>query len=81
MKKSEKLEKLKQTCLNCQACVLGTTRNNIVFSDGNPDTAKAMVKLAVDTYGQLDVAVNNAQVAAKPQTNVNIFFIVTNSII
>ena len=48
---------------------------------GSPDTAKAMVKLAVDTYGQLDVAVNNAQVAAKPQTNVNILFIVTNSII
>ena len=43
MKKSEKLEKLKQTCLNCQACVLGTTRNNIVFSDGNPDTAKAIL--------------------------------------
>lgn len=29
---------------------------------GSPDTAKAMVKLAVDTYGQLDVAVNNAGV-------------------
>ncbi|MCM1265717.1 MAG: uracil-DNA glycosylase [Candidatus Gastranaerophilales bacterium] len=40
MKKSEKLNELKQECLNCLKCELGKTRSNIVFSDGNPDSAK-----------------------------------------
>ncbi len=40
MKKSEKLDKLKQECLNCYKCELGKTRKNIVFADGNPDSAQ-----------------------------------------
>ena len=41
--KTEKLNKLKEECLNCKKCVLGDTRINIVFSDGNPETAKAIL--------------------------------------
>ncbi|MCD8378020.1 MAG: uracil-DNA glycosylase [Candidatus Gastranaerophilales bacterium] len=40
MEKSELLDKLKQECLNCNKCELGKTRINLVFSDGNPDSAK-----------------------------------------
>ena len=43
MKKKEELEKLKQECQGCMKCELGKTRNNIVFSDGNPETAKAIL--------------------------------------
>lgn len=41
--KTEELNKLKQECLNCKKCVLGDTRINVVFSDGNPETAKAIL--------------------------------------
>ena len=41
--KTEKLYKLKQDCLTCKKCILGETRNNIVFSDGNPESAKAIL--------------------------------------
>lgn len=41
--KTEKLNKLKQDCLTCKKCILGETRNNIVFSDGNPESAKAIL--------------------------------------
>ena len=41
--KSKELESLKEECLSCKKCVLGETRNNIVFSDGNPETAKAIL--------------------------------------
>lgn len=41
--KIEELNKLKQECLNCKKCVLGDTRINVVFSDGNPETAKAIL--------------------------------------
>lgn len=41
--KREELEKLKQECQSCMKCELGQTRNNIVFSDGNPETAKAIL--------------------------------------
>ena len=37
------LEELKNKCNSCQNCELGSTRNNIVFSDGNPNTAKAIL--------------------------------------
>lgn len=40
---TEILEKLKKECLNCRRCELGITRTNIVFSDGNPQTAKAVL--------------------------------------
>lgn len=41
--KLEILENLKQECINCQNCELGKTRNNIVFADGNPNSAKAIL--------------------------------------
>lgn len=43
MNKLEKLNSLKTECLNCYKCELGKTRTNIVFSDGNPETAKAVL--------------------------------------
>ena len=43
MTKLEKLNQLKEECLNCQKCELGKTRTNVVFSDGNPITAKAIL--------------------------------------
>ena len=39
MKKSC-LEIVRQKCESCKACPLAKTRNNVVFSDGNPSTAK-----------------------------------------
>lgn len=41
--KAKKLENLKQECLGCKKCILGETRNNIVFSDGDPETARAIL--------------------------------------
>ena len=41
--KNEELNKLRGKCNNCMRCGLGKTRNNIVFSDGNPDSAKAIL--------------------------------------
>lgn len=41
--KLKDLECLKEECRNCTKCILGETRNNIVFSDGNPETAKAIL--------------------------------------
>ena len=41
--KENQLEELKKECFECWACELGKTRNNIVFSDGNPDSAKAIL--------------------------------------
>ena len=43
MTKQTQLEELKKTCLDCKSCELGLTRNNVVFSDGNPETAKAIL--------------------------------------
>ena len=43
MIKKECLEILKEKCMNCHDCVLGNTRNNVVFSDGNPETAKIVL--------------------------------------
>lgn len=37
------LDILRAKCENCQDCVLGSTRNNIVFSDGNPETARIVL--------------------------------------
>ena len=39
----KELETLKTECNNCKKCELGKTRTNIVFSDGNPETAKAIL--------------------------------------
>lgn len=43
MKKTEELNKIKENCLKCQRCELSKTRTNVVFSDGNPDSAKAIL--------------------------------------
>ena len=43
MSKLEKLNSLKSECLSCFKCELGKTRTNIVFSDGNPETAKVVL--------------------------------------
>lgn len=41
--KKNLLDELKSECLACKKCPLGETRINIVFSDGNPETAKAIL--------------------------------------
>ena len=43
MMKKDCLEIVRSKCENCTACALGATRNNIVFSDGNPSTAKIVL--------------------------------------
>lgn len=37
------LDIVQAKCENCHDCVLGSTRNNVVFSDGNPETAKIVL--------------------------------------
>lgn len=37
------LDILQAKCENCQECILGKTRTNVVFSDGNPETAKIVL--------------------------------------
>ena len=41
--KEKQLNELRLECENCRKCTLGKTRTNIVFSDGNPDSAKAIL--------------------------------------
>ncbi len=41
--KTKQLEELKRECQDCLRCELGKTRINIVFSDGNPKTARAIL--------------------------------------
>lgn len=41
--KKDCLEIVREKCENCMACELGKTRSNIVFSDGNPSTAKIVL--------------------------------------
>lgn len=41
--KKEQLVELRDKCNNCFRCELGKTRNNIVFSDGEPESAKAIL--------------------------------------
>lgn len=43
MIKKECLDIVKNKCLNCTDCTLGATRTNVVFSDGNPQTAKIVL--------------------------------------
>lgn len=43
MTKELELNKLKEECNNCQKCVLGSTRTNIVFSDGNPNAKIVLI--------------------------------------
>lgn len=37
------MDLLQQKCESCHDCILGSTRNNVVFSDGNIETAKIML--------------------------------------
>lgn len=41
--KKQLLEDLKNICKNCASCELHKTRNNIVFADGNPESAKIIL--------------------------------------
>ena len=41
--KDNLLQNLKDKCKNCASCELHKTRNNIVFADGNPETAKIVL--------------------------------------
>lgn len=43
MIKKECLDIVQSKCENCNDCILGSTRQNIVFSDGNPETAKIVL--------------------------------------
>lgn len=43
MIKNKCLEIVKSKCENCTACALGATRTNMVFSDGNADSAKIVL--------------------------------------
>ena len=40
MMKRECLEIVEKKCQSCKSCALGATRTNMVFSDGNPETAR-----------------------------------------
>ena len=46
----EELEKVKESCLGCQKCILGKTRNNIVFSDGVPNPKLMLIGEAPGFY-------------------------------
>ena len=41
--KEKELNELRDKCNNCLRCELGKTRTNIVFADGNPETAKIIL--------------------------------------
>jgi len=41
--KKKLLQDLKLKCEECFACKLSKTRNNVVFADGNPETAKIVL--------------------------------------
>lgn len=43
MKKNESLKNLESLCKKCVACELSKTRTNVVFADGNPDTASVIL--------------------------------------
>lgn len=43
MSKTEELGKIKEECLNCKKCVLGETRQNIVFSDGSENAKIVLI--------------------------------------
>lgn len=43
MMKKECLEIVEKKCQSCKSCALGATRTNLVFSDGNAETAKIVL--------------------------------------
>ncbi len=46
----EELEKIKDKCFGCHKCILGDTRNNIVFSDGVPNPKLMLIGEAPGFY-------------------------------
>lgn len=44
------LEQIKENCKNCQKCQLSKTRNNIVFSDGKPNSNLMLIGEAPGFY-------------------------------
>ena len=46
----EELETIHKNCLNCHKCILGNTRNNIVFSDGVPNPKLMLIGEAPGFY-------------------------------
>ena len=46
----EELETIKKKCLSCHRCILGNTRNNIVFSDGMPNPKLMLIGEAPGFY-------------------------------
>ena len=43
MMKKECLNIVESKCRSCKGCALAKTRNNVVFSDGNPETASIVL--------------------------------------
>ena len=43
MMKKECLEIVEKKCQSCKSCALGATRTNLVFADGNPETARIVL--------------------------------------
>lgn len=43
LSKEKKLQELKAKCSECRCCELSDTRHNIVFADGNPQTASVVL--------------------------------------
>ena len=43
MMKKECLNIVESKCRSCKGCALAKTRNNVVFSDGNPETARIVL--------------------------------------
>ena len=46
----EELQKIYESCLGCHKCILGQTRNNIVFSDGVPNKKLMLIGEAPGFY-------------------------------
>lgn len=41
--KQEMLDIVKNKCMSCKGCALAKSRNNVVFADGNPETASIVL--------------------------------------
>lgn len=40
---TERIEELRARCVQCTNCALSTTRRNVVFGEGNPETPLVIV--------------------------------------
>ena len=50
----EELETVLQKCLNCHKCILGNTRQNVVFSDGVPNPKLMLIGEAPGFYDDME---------------------------